>query len=502
MIAGSELKQTTRAAVLVAGALLLAPATAGAAGRIAVVPVSEMGGRPAVVFADDDRSSQTFFTLAKPYGERLVQFQHDAPVEVGDGCQLEQGSSSSGVCTAPFDAVLMDAAGGDDTVGMTLWIWNNQVQVEAVPGVVRAGPGDDTVNGGGPPEDDPSPGRADYAFDGGPGSDSVQSGSGRDFLDGGEGDDFLAGKSGSDEVRGGPGNDIVSAGFQGNGDILDGGDGVDRIPAIENNDYRRSLGVDVTVTQDGQADDGEPGEIDNVTGVEQMEIHGRNVKFTGTPGPDTVFVQASSSAVRGLGGNDTLNGHDGADTLEGGDGDDHLEGGFGNDVLDGGSGKDTFVGDTTERNVIATGDDRIHARDGVAEQVSCGIGTDTAIVDETDTVDGCETVDPPRAVIDPPGAQSPILRLVGNPTLRRLLRRGLAVEVTCGAPCVVRAQLRMGKRRVAAASARLASRGRVILKPTRPARRLLAAKRRARLTLIVRIERAGRVTTMRRSIRL
>jgi hypothetical protein len=39
-----------------------------------------------------------------------------------------------------------------------------------------------------------------------------------------------------------------------------------------------------------------------------------------------------------------------------------------------------------------SGDDRIYAADGVAETVNCGSGNDTAVVDRTDRVAGCERV--------------------------------------------------------------------------------------------------------------
>jgi hypothetical protein len=114
----------------------------------------------------------------------------------------------------------------------------------------------------------------------------------------------------------------------------------------------------------------------------------------GSDAADDFFVEANGSTIRGLGGNDHLVAYDGHDTIEGGDGNDYLEGGFGNDVLDGGAGVDQFMGDRTESNVIAIGNDQIHARDGASEQVNCGIGSDTAEVDASDVVDAsCESVD-------------------------------------------------------------------------------------------------------------
>ncbi len=143
----------------------------------------------------------------------------------------------------------------------------------------------------------------------------------------------------------------------------------------------------MSITLDGLANDGEPSEGDNVIAVEKLRVVADEATVVGSDAAEDVFVEANSSTVRGLGGNDRLVAYDGSDTLEGGDGDDYLEGGFGNDVLDGGAGTDQFMGDRTERDVIAIGNDQIRARDGVAEQVNCGIGADTATVDAGDAVD-------------------------------------------------------------------------------------------------------------------
>jgi hypothetical protein len=59
-----------------------------------------------------------------------------------------------------------------------------------------------------------------------------------------------------------------------------------------------------------------------------------------------------------------------------------LIGGAGNDGLFGGGGKDSFEGDA--------GNDNIVSRDGIAEEVDCGLGDDTAASDSTDTRLSCE----------------------------------------------------------------------------------------------------------------
>ena len=91
-------------------------------------------------------------------------------------------------------------------------------------------------------------------------------------------------------------------------------------------------------------------------------------------------------------GADRLTSGEGADAVGGGDGNDALVAGPGNDVVDGGAGTDSLDG--------GPGDDRLAARDGFADRVTCGEGTDQAIVDSLDEVAGdCESVQ--RATVAP-----------------------------------------------------------------------------------------------------
>ena len=89
---------------------------------------------------------------------------------------------------------------------------------------------------------------------------------------------------------------------------------------------------------------------------------------------------------------DTLKGLAGHDRLIGGRGRDVLIGGKGPDVLRGGRGRDSYnMRDGVE--LSAPGDDRIHARDSVRDEINCGSGTDVAFVDsEEDGVYDCEKV--------------------------------------------------------------------------------------------------------------
>src|SRR4051794_20747671 len=231
---------------------------------------------------------------------------------------------------------------------------------ENVPGNVqlRGGAGDDsltagvaavTLNGG----------SGNDTLTGGAGNDRLTGSNGNDTLNGGPGDDNLSGDDGNDTLNGQDGDDFLFGSW--GSDALSGGAGTDRA------DYFGFVGpggvpLDQSVTEDGVADDGAPGENDNVAlDVEEID--------TGN-GNDTIVGGAGVNKLVGFAHNDTI------------------DGGAGSDVLDG-----------------QTGDDTLRARDGVPDQVTCGPGTDTAQFDQLDTVAGdCERVGGKQAAGPPPTA--------------------------------------------------------------------------------------------------
>lgn len=104
--------------------------------------------------------------------------------------------------------------------------------------------------------------------------------------------------------------------------------------------------------------------------------------------------------LRGLGGADELRGGDGPDAIDGGAGPDVLDGGFGDDVITGGPGADRISADLAGGDCgplwckEPSGNDVVQARDGEADSITCGPGTDRAVVDRVDTVaPDCETVE-------------------------------------------------------------------------------------------------------------
>jgi Ca2+-binding RTX toxin-like protein len=140
--------------------------------------------------------------------------------------------------------------------------------------------------------------------------------------------------------------------------------------------------------------------------------------INGGPGDDTL---RQADVQNGGDGNDDLFGSSDDDELYGDAGDDTLNGQFGNDLVDGGDGNDIMQGDSDGSR--DGGNDRMIARDGYRDQVSCWIGADVVSADQLDVVeDQCEQVD--RANVS-----SFDLAVPRSIKLGALLRRGMVVEV-------------------------------------------------------------------------
>jgi len=249
-------------------------------------------------------------------------------------------------------------------------------------------------------------GNGNDSITGGPGGDIISGNAGDDTLFGGAGNDTIYHGLGADKVRAGSGSDSISTDV--NGLPTGAGDAGDDLRGNAGSDTVRysSRSVGIVVTLDDLADDGEPGENDNVHFDVENVVAGagddvlvgssvRNVLVGGTganelyggDGDDDLDAgldQAVGSIVLGEGGDDNLAGSDGNDVLDGGDGDDILDAFLGNDTLDGGAGVDWFFG--------GLGNDVILNADGIAETVDCGPGTDNPEPDALDTFVACENI--------------------------------------------------------------------------------------------------------------
>jgi len=221
-------------------------------------------------------------------------------------------SASTARCDAKEIKVYTDD--GDDQV---------TARTEASKISVFGGVGDDVLSAGSSTSTRINGGLGDDVLTGGDSKDTVEGEDGADIIDGGGGNDALIGGRGADELSGGSGDDTIFgelmnvAGGESDyaSDRLDGGVGTDTA------DYSWSS-EGVTVTLDGVANDGIPGENDNVL---------------------TEHVRGSSKndVLRGGNEGNRLEGKDGNDKLYGMGGPDFLDAGFGaGELTDGGSGID------------------------------------------------------------------------------------------------------------------------------------------------------------------
>lgn len=328
---------------LTAGTMVLAPAAAeaatltnsggtlaysAAAGKTNDVSFNESSSQPGSVFVfrsggsggDDDPITATGCTELTPGDAYQCDGVTSLNADAGDG---DDQLFAGGLVT--ITATLAGGTGDDRLLG------------GARDDTLNLGAGDDGGFGGG----------GNDTVNGDDGQDSLGGGDGNDSVNGGSGDDGVFGGDGADTVRGGPGIDDTS--YDGYGDPS----ATPPVPAS-----------DVSVTLDGQANDGRTGEGDNVTEVE--DVFASSCGETRDP---TTGICTSPLRV-------TLVGDAGTNSLGVNEGNGDIDGGAGNDALNGGDNDDT-----------------LRARDGFADRVICGRGNDTAIVDTLDTVSTtCENV--------------------------------------------------------------------------------------------------------------
>lgn len=198
--------------------------------------------------------------------------------------------------------------------------------------------------------------------DGGANNDTLDGSDGADVIDGGDGNDRITGDDNPagtrDNSRGGAGDDTMVWNPGDDDDINEGGDGIDVAEVNGGGDEEFTVkpsavagrvAFDRSAASAGGAFSVDIGTTENL----RLNAGAGNDKIRGSKGLAGLIVS-------------TLNGDDGNDRIKGTDGDDALGGGNGNDV--------------------------INARDKSADAVECGSGIDFALVDDLDTVRGCDLV--------------------------------------------------------------------------------------------------------------
>ena len=96
------------------------------------------------------------------------------------------------------------------------------------------------------------------------------------------------------------------------------------------------------------------------------------------PAPTGSTATAAATASSVSGAEEELTGGTGEDRIFGGSGDDVSDGQNGNDHLAGGRGEDAQSG--------GTGNGTFRTRDGEVDRITCGAGTDKALLDRVDVI--------------------------------------------------------------------------------------------------------------------
>jgi hypothetical protein len=251
------------------------------------------------------------------------------------GCTQDNPAGTSFTCPN-VTALVVDTAGLDDSVGAFSF---------RGPITLSGGTGDDDLFISGATS-------GASTLNGGAGNDSLSGGPAKDTLNGGDGDDSLFIDISNDDAGG--------------ADVLSGGNGIDFggvfVSLTTTGPPPASAAPDVSVSLDGVANDGATGEGANL-GTDIEDVQGSSVLLNPMTSARTF-------------GHVTITGNASINSISGSDG---------NDTLDGLAGNDSVF--------ALGGDDTVNARDGYADRIDCGPGTDTANVDTLDQVSGtCENV--------------------------------------------------------------------------------------------------------------
>src|SRR3954470_5316734 len=238
-------------AIALAAALLL-----GAAAPAAHATTVSYGADGALVVTGAPGEDNRLGIQSDPEGAtgRVVVYEGSASATLsGPPAHCTAGYYSLTCDWNPAAGVRVDLGDGDD------WGYVSFDLPKAARFTLAGGPGADRLQAS-------RDGQA-TTLDGGAGDDQLQGGPGPDALLGGDGADTLTGDAGADRLDGGAGDDALTGGD--GADAIDGGAGYDRMES----DWEDEADSPVTVTLAGGADDGRPGEGDDVRNVERVIAH-------------------------------------------------------------------------------------------------------------------------------------------------------------------------------------------------------------------------------------
>ncbi|HEU4655929.1 MAG TPA: hypothetical protein VFR97_00305 [Capillimicrobium sp.] len=374
--------------LLLPAAALAATCAAPAAAQASTVSLEG----DAYVFRTGDAGRHIQVTGYDYVDDRIVFFaQGEAVTAFPDGCGRESWDDPDTIrCPQGPSSVRVEAGAGDDDITIS------DEALGDFTATVLAGGGDDTIEG--------RRGGQRDRYDGGDGDDVIEGSDNPELLEGGPGNDKLYGNEGADELHGGPGDDeVVGDSFsKAYADVVDGGPGVDSSTNDwTNNSVTGTAQPYVTVSMDGKANDGRPGERDDVTSVETIVYHSAATFIAGAEAVSFTLKEVPSGRSKLVGSDkaDYLRSPDSPDTIDGRGGDDEIEGGNNDDRITGGPGRDVINADAGPGSCnflvcrLPHGNDKVLARDGARDSIECGAGRDVVIADRKDVVaSSCEVV--------------------------------------------------------------------------------------------------------------
>ncbi|MFL5845877.1 MAG: hypothetical protein ACJ762_14410 [Solirubrobacteraceae bacterium] len=203
----------------------------------------------------------------------------------------------------------------------------------------------------------------------------------------------------TEDISTGAGNDTVVANELGNvidtgagDDSVDGGRGADDIHGEDGRDTvvygGRSTDETVSVQLDNEADDGAPGEGDNI----HLDVE----NLTGGAEADTFEGSTLENVLTGGAGNDEIRAAQSSDKVYGGAGDDYLDGGAGDDVIQPGTGADTVIGGAGQADAV----------DYSERTVAVTVTTDDNLANDGEAGEG-DNVDPTTELVNGPTIAAP-----------------------------------------------------------------------------------------------
>jgi hypothetical protein len=287
-------------------------------------------GVGSLVYTGEDGRDQV--TIAREGSNLLFSAETGDSLSAPGAC-TRRGTSSVSCPQGPSTVVNVDLRGGDDALAVTL------PDAPALSVVASGGAGDDVLD---------ASGAAAGALRGDGGDDRLLAGRGAFDVTGGTGNDELVGGPGGSSTR------FLADAAPDGADSLVGGPGADSA------DYSaRTAGL--VLSADGLADDGAPGEGDNIAPAVETLVGGAGADvLVGAPGPSVLMAMA--------------------------------------------------------------GDDQVQSRDDAADQVDCGDGADVAVLDLVDVTNACETEQRPAPPAPPAVTIKGLPRSTTWTRLRRGLR--------------------------------------------------------------------------------